>query len=53
VKGDTHEEALADGKSAIVFHMATFGSEVGEGASSVPEAFVTEAKIPLRWYAFP
>jgi predicted RNase H-like HicB family nuclease len=52
-EGDTYEEALADVKSAIVFHMETFGSEVGEGASSVLEAFVTEAKIPLRWHAFP
>ncbi|CUS04790.2 conserved protein of unknown function [Candidatus Promineifilum breve] len=27
-EGDTYEEALADVKSAIVFHIGTFGTEV-------------------------
>ncbi len=29
-QGDTYEEALADVKSAIVFHIETFGREVLE-----------------------
>jgi predicted RNase H-like HicB family nuclease len=46
-EGDTYEEALADVKSAITFHIETFGSEVVEDASSVLEVFVAEAGIPL------
>lgn len=42
-EGDTYEEALADIKSAIRFHIETFGSEVLEVESSVLEAFVAEA----------
>ena len=30
-EGDTYDEALADVKSAIQFHMETFGPEVAEG----------------------
>jgi predicted RNase H-like HicB family nuclease len=33
-EGDTYEEALADGQSAITFHIETFGSAVVEDASS-------------------
>ena len=46
-EGDTYEEALADVKSAITFHIETFGSEVVEDASSVLEVFVAEAGISL------
>jgi predicted RNase H-like HicB family nuclease len=46
-EGNTYEEALADVKSAITFHIETFGSEVVEDASSVLEVFVAEAGIPL------
>jgi predicted RNase H-like HicB family nuclease len=45
-EGDTYEEALADVKSAIKFHIETFGPEVFE-AESVLEAFVAEAKVAL------
>jgi predicted RNase H-like HicB family nuclease len=45
-EGDTYEEAFADVKSAIKFHIETFGSEVFE-AESVLEVFVTEAKVAL------
>ena len=45
-EGDTYEEALADVKSAIKFHIGTFGLEVFE-AESVLEAFVVEAKVAL------
>jgi predicted RNase H-like HicB family nuclease len=34
-EGDTDEETLADVKSAIAFHVETFGPEVFEGEVSV------------------
>src|SRR5712692_8451003 len=40
--GDTYDEALADVKSAIRFHIDTFGEDVLETDSPVLEAFVTE-----------
>ncbi|MGC2433572.1 MAG: hypothetical protein WA433_07310 [Desulfobaccales bacterium] len=42
-QGDTYEEALADVKSAIAFHIETFGPEVLEIEPPVLEAFVAEA----------
>ena len=44
-EGNTYEEALADVKSAIHFHMETFGREVIEAQSPVLEAFVAEAEV--------
>jgi len=44
-EGDTYEEALADVKSAIKFHIETFGPEVLETEPPVLEAFVAEARI--------
>jgi len=44
-EGDTYEEALADVKSAIRFHVETFGRDVLEGESPVLEAFVAEAEV--------
>ena len=44
--GDTYDEAVADVKSAIQFHMETFGSEVLPGDSPILEAFIAEATIP-------
>jgi hypothetical protein len=46
-EGDTSEEALADVKSAMTFHIETFGAEVLEDAASVLEVFVAEAGISL------
>ncbi len=46
-QGETYEEALADVRSAIKFHIETFGQEVLESDSPVLEAFVAEAKIAL------
>lgn len=46
-EGDTYEEALADVKSAIRFHIETFGSDVFETEPPVLEAFVAEAKVAL------
>lgn len=44
--GETYEEALADVKSAIHFHIETFGAEVWEEESPVLEAFIAEAGVP-------
>jgi predicted RNase H-like HicB family nuclease len=44
-QGDSYEEALADVKSAIRFHIDSFGSEVLEIEPPILEAFVAEAGI--------
>lgn len=46
-EGDTYEEALSDVKSAIAFHIETFGVEVLEDDSPVLEAFVAEAGVAV------
>jgi len=46
-EGDTCEEALADVKSAIQFHIETFGPEVLEVEPPVLEAFVAEAGVAV------
>ncbi len=43
--GDSYEEALADVKSAIGFHIETFGPDVLEDESPVLEAFIAEAGV--------
>lgn len=46
---NNYEEALADVRSAIRFHIDTFGSEVfdTESESPVLEAFVAEAGVAI------
>jgi predicted RNase H-like HicB family nuclease len=44
-EGDTYEAALTDVKSAIRFHIETFGTEVLEEESPVLEAFIAEAGV--------
>jgi predicted RNase H-like HicB family nuclease len=44
-KGDTYEEALADVRSALRFHIDTFGAEVLTAQSTILEAFIAEAAI--------
>jgi predicted RNase H-like HicB family nuclease len=44
-QGDSYEEALADVKSALAFHIETFGAEVLETEDEVLEAFVADAGI--------
>ena len=44
-EGDSYEEALADVKSAIQFHIQTFGNEVLPDDSPLIEAFIEEATI--------
>ncbi len=47
-QGDTYEEALADVRSALAFHIETFGAAALESAGDDPvlEAFVVEAAVP-------
>ena len=47
-QGDTYEDAVADVKSAIAFHIETFGPEVFEDDAPALEVFVAEAGIALR-----
>lgn len=44
-EGDTYEEALNDVKSAILFHIKTFGKNVLNLKPPVLEAFVAEARV--------
>ena len=46
-EGDTYEEALADVKSAIRFHIKNFGKEVLELEPPVLEAFIAETGISV------
>jgi len=46
-EGDTYEEALADVKSAIRFHIETFGQEIIEVEPPALEAFVAEARVAV------
>ncbi len=45
-QGDSYEEALANVRSAIAFHVETFGRDVLEGRDDVIEVFVAEAAVP-------
>ncbi|MCK4905670.1 type II toxin-antitoxin system HicB family antitoxin [bacterium] len=44
-EGDTYEEALTDVKSAIRFHVETFGKEVMRIEPPILEAFVAETGV--------
>ncbi len=44
-EGDTYEEALSDVKSAIKFHIESFGLESLDVDEPVLEAFVAEATV--------
>ena len=44
-EGDTYEAALADAKSAIRFHVESFGEEVLTSDPPVLEAFVAETGV--------
>jgi predicted RNase H-like HicB family nuclease len=46
-EGDSYEEALNNVKSAIRFHLETFGPDTFETDSPVIEAFVAEAGFSL------
>ena len=44
-EGNTSEEALEDVKSAIKFHIETFGEEVLEENTDVMEAFIIDTQV--------
>ena len=46
-QGDTYEEVLADVKSAIRFHIESFGEAVLDVEPPVLEAFIAEAGIDV------
>jgi predicted RNase H-like HicB family nuclease len=46
-QGDSYEEALSDVKSAVRFHVETFGKEVLDIDPSILEAFIAEAVVEV------
>ena len=46
-QGETYEGALSDVKSAITFHIETFGSDVFDSDSPVLEVFIADAGITV------
>jgi hypothetical protein len=48
-QGETYEAALADVRSAIAFHLETFGAVAFEVAEDDPvlDAFVADAALPV------
>ncbi len=44
-EGNSCEEAMKDVKSAIRFHIETFGKDALQAESSVLEAFIAEAEV--------
>jgi len=46
-QGDTYEAALSDVKSAIQFHLESFGSDALEVDPPILEAFVAEAGVAV------
>jgi predicted RNase H-like HicB family nuclease len=44
-EGDTYEDALQDVKSAIQFHIETFGTDELETESPVLEVFIAETEV--------
>ncbi len=46
-EGDTYEDAMEDVKSAIKFHIETFGAEALQTDPPVLEVFVAEATVEI------
>ena len=46
-EGDTYEEALADVKSVIEFHIETFGIEVLAEGEMAQEVFIAETGVTV------
>jgi len=46
-EGDTYEEALREVRSAVRFHLETFGPEVLEEAAETEEVFIAETEVPV------
>ena len=47
-QGATYEAALADVRSALAFHLESFGSSVLDSDSPVIEAFVAETAVTVE-----
>ena len=46
-EGDSYEEALADVKSAIAFHIETFGLDALQTETPILEAFIAETGVTV------
>ncbi len=46
-QGDTYEQALREIRSAVGFHIKTFGPEVLEEAILAEEVFIAETEVPV------
>ena len=46
-EGDTYEDALADVKSAILFHIEIFGKDALDVDPPILEAFIAETKVSI------
>jgi predicted RNase H-like HicB family nuclease len=46
-QGDSYDAALADVRSAIEFHLETFGREVLEEGELAEEVFIAEAGVTI------
>jgi predicted RNase H-like HicB family nuclease len=46
-QGDTYQEVLEDIRSAICFHVETFGYETLEEGTSMLDAYVVETEVPI------
>jgi predicted RNase H-like HicB family nuclease len=46
-QGDTYEEALSDVKSAIKFHLETFGDAFSPDEPPVIDAFIVDASVAV------
>lgn len=46
-EGETYEDALEDVRSAIRFHIETFGPEALKAESPVLDAFIAEATVTV------
>lgn len=44
-EGDSYEDALSDVRSAIAFHIETFGSDMLQDEVPVLEAYITDAAV--------
>ncbi|MBI5561747.1 MAG: type II toxin-antitoxin system HicB family antitoxin [Deltaproteobacteria bacterium] len=47
-QGDSYDDALADVKSAIKFHIETFGKEALDMEPPVMEAFIAETGVEME-----
>ena len=43
-EGDTADEALADCRSALAFHLETFGPDVLQGVAPILDAYLVDAE---------